>query len=75
MNPEDWLEKRDLRDMQLCNHNSLDGEQIFASDAIRMYTKEILNELVKEYNQQKINALRNSDTLKSVDYLILDFIH
>jgi hypothetical protein len=73
MKPEDWLEKRELNDMQLCIQQGA-GEQTFASDAMRMYAKEMLNGLAKHYNEEKIKALKNGGTLKSIDYLILDFM-
>lgn len=73
MTPEDWLEKRDLNNMELTRFAEV-NENVFVTDAMRMYTKEILSLLAKSYNEQKINTLKNGGTLKSIDYLILDFM-
>lgn len=73
MRPEDWLRKRNFFDVEIATR---DREQvnINVSDAMKDYTKEMLSLLAKSYNEQKINALKNGGTLKSIDYLILDFM-
>lgn len=73
MKPEDWLEQRKLLNMELTVFAKT-SENVFASDAMSMYAKEMLSLLAKSYNEQKINALKNGGALKSIDYLILDFM-
>lgn len=42
--------------------------------AIKLYAKEAINEIVKEYKLQTFNAVKNGGKLRSIDYLAIDFI-